>query len=153
MGRLCPPCLDFLRAAQKRHLVVHLITCCGSTDAKKDEPFGYGRLFAELKGRFGAALGQTQAFPIELIVPEDQRANQAVARLDALAQTGVEDRRLRLYFELCRLVALVGDSHTRVSPGPQISARMRSFPLGFSWLDEGTRTLLERGLLALAGAD
>ena len=74
MGKLCLPVLDFLRSAKKKQTKVHLITCCGSKDAAKDDTFGYGRVFTELEAKFGAALGQTQALPIELVLPEDQRA-------------------------------------------------------------------------------
>jgi hypothetical protein len=98
MGRLCLPCFDFLRAARKRQKVVHLITCCGSTDEKKDDSFGYGKIFGELRTKLGATLGQTQAFPINLVVPEDQRANpEAImaARLNDLSFVGPMAQRVK----------------------------------------------------------
>jgi flavodoxin len=75
MGRIAAPCSDFIGKYGKDIKTLDFITCCGSTDDKKDDTFGYGRVFAQLKDRLGDRAGLFEAFPIELLLSEEQRGD------------------------------------------------------------------------------
>lgn len=73
MGRFIPPLKSFVKryAEQIRDLV--FITCCGSTYEKKDEKFGHGLVFEKIRSMVDGKLSLTQALPVGLVLPEDQR--------------------------------------------------------------------------------
>lgn len=73
MGRFIPPLKSFVvkYADQINQLV--FVTCCGSTYDKKDEKFGHGLVFKEVKEILGEKLVHTQAFPVGLVLPDDQK--------------------------------------------------------------------------------
>ncbi|MDC7225769.1 MAG: hypothetical protein PQJ61_03270 [Spirochaetales bacterium] len=75
MGSIAAPCSDFIRKYGKAAKRIDFITCCGSTDEKKDDTFGYGRVFAKLKECLGSKAGEFEAFPIQLLLPEDKKNN------------------------------------------------------------------------------
>ena len=75
MGRIAAPCRDFIGKYGKEIQNLDFITCCGSTDEKKDDTFGYGRVFGQLKERLGARAGVFEAFPIELVLTEEQKGD------------------------------------------------------------------------------
>ena len=49
MGRLIPPLRTFL--LKYKHIIrqLYFVTCCGSSDAKKDEKFGHALVFREVE--------------------------------------------------------------------------------------------------------
>ena len=49
------------------------VTCCGSTYDKKDEKFGHGLVFRQVKEIMGEKCTICRAFPIGLVLPEEQR--------------------------------------------------------------------------------
>ena len=49
------------------------VTCCGSPYNKKDDKFGHGLVFKELKVILQDKCTHCQAFPIDLVLPEDQK--------------------------------------------------------------------------------
>jgi menaquinone-dependent protoporphyrinogen IX oxidase len=65
-----------LRSFVKRHLAgirqLVFVTCCGSTDAKKNEKFGYGLVFRQVQAMLQEKCTQCQAFPIGLVLPPDK---------------------------------------------------------------------------------
>lgn len=73
MGRFIPP----LRSFVKRHLgqinSLVFVTCCGSTYPKKDEKFGHGLVFQDVKDILGDKLILTQAFPVGLVLPDEHK--------------------------------------------------------------------------------
>ncbi|HAK46892.1 MAG TPA: hypothetical protein DCO79_13365 [Spirochaeta sp.] len=75
MGSLAAPCSDFLHKYLKKVKKLDFITCCGSTDEKKNETFGYGKVFDKLEKRLGMQAGIFEAFPIELLLGEEQKGN------------------------------------------------------------------------------
>ena len=75
MGRIAAPCKDFIKKYGKQIKVLDVISCCGSTDEKKDEKFGYGQIFSKVKEQVGNTAGIFTAFPIELLLGEDQRGD------------------------------------------------------------------------------
>ena len=75
MGCLAAPCNDFIRKYEKQIKKLDVITCCGSTDAKKDDTFGYGKVFTRLEERLGDKCGIHEAFPIELVLSDAQKSD------------------------------------------------------------------------------
>jgi hypothetical protein len=71
MGSIAAPCNDFIRKYEKQIKKFDFITCCGSTDEKKDDTFGYGLVFGKLKERLGSSAGEFEAFPIAMLLPEE----------------------------------------------------------------------------------
>ena len=49
------------------------VTGCGSTYAKKDEKFGHGLVFSEVESMLNGKCLFCQAFPIELVLPDDKK--------------------------------------------------------------------------------
>ena len=86
MGRFIPPLKAFVTkyAGQINELV--FVTCCGSSYSKKDEKFGHGLVFEEVKKILGGKLVLTQAFPVGLVLPEEQREDP-----DAFMKTHLSD--------------------------------------------------------------
>lgn len=102
MGSIAAPCNDFIRKYGRNIKKIDFITCCGSTDAKKDETFGYGKVFGKLKPRLGEKAGVFEAFPIELLLPEDQRGNDEAmmnTRMNESSFTGAIKERLDSFIE------------------------------------------------------
>ena len=105
MGRMAAPCSDFIRKYGKRFDRISCVTCCGSTDEKKDDTFGYGRVFSALKKRLGASCGFFGAMPIDLILSDEQRGDdQAMmnARLNSDSWNDAAETRLRSMVENLR---------------------------------------------------
>ena len=71
MGKFASPCIDFLKKNIDKIRSLHIATCCCSTDSKKDDKFGYGNVFTKLKDNFGNVIKSCEAFPIELVLPEE----------------------------------------------------------------------------------
>lgn len=73
MGRFIPPLRAFVTKYADHINQLVFVTCCGSTYSKKDEKFGHGLVFKEVEKILGDKLVLTQAFPVGLVLPEDQR--------------------------------------------------------------------------------
>lgn len=73
MGRFVPPLKSFTKRYNKKIKELAFVTCCGSTYEKKDEKFGHGLVFEKVKEIMDGKLTHTQAFPIGLVLPEDQQ--------------------------------------------------------------------------------
>lgn len=73
MGRFVPPLRSFVNRYRSKIKELVFVTCCGSTYAKKDEKFGHGIVFGKVRDLLGEKLVLTQAFPVGLILPDDQK--------------------------------------------------------------------------------
>jgi flavodoxin len=86
MGKFIPPLRSFI----KRYLLqidkLVFVTCCGSTYAKKDEKFGHGLVFNEVKSILGDKCILCQAFPVGLVLPDDKKEDT-----DAFMKTHLND--------------------------------------------------------------
>ncbi|MBB6480137.1 flavodoxin family protein [Spirochaeta isovalerica] len=79
MGQIVSPLNDFLKKYISQINRLHFITCCGSKDSTKEDKFGYSHVFRKLKEMIGKKAGLMEAFPIELILPaEDKENDQAM---------------------------------------------------------------------------
>lgn len=73
MGKFIPPLRSFVKKYNNKLNKLIFVTCCGSTDAKKYEKFGHGLVFQEVKNILKDKCFLCQAFPIGLVLPDDQK--------------------------------------------------------------------------------
>lgn len=86
MGRFVPPLRSFVNKYLNQINRMVFVTCCGSTYDRKDEKFGHGLVFEEVKRIMGEKLVLTQAFPVGLVLPDDQKEDP-----DAFMKTHLND--------------------------------------------------------------
>ncbi|MBN1603793.1 MAG: hypothetical protein JW915_19430 [Chitinispirillaceae bacterium] len=85
-GFLCSPLLDFIKKYKQQGKRLHFATSCGSDDKRKNETFGYARVFEQVKAAAGENLGICEAFPLVLALPEDKRSDDK-----AMLKTKISD--------------------------------------------------------------
>ncbi len=73
MGKFIPPLRSFIKKYEREIGGLIFVSCCGSTFAKKDEKFGHGLVFKEVESLLSGKCLFCQAFPIGLVMPEDQK--------------------------------------------------------------------------------
>ena len=86
MGRVIPPLRSFIK---KYFASIHklvFVTCCGSTYKKRDEKFGHGLVFKEIENLLSGKCILCQAFPIDLVLPDDKKEDT-----DAFMKTHLND--------------------------------------------------------------
>lgn len=71
MGKFIPPLRSFVKKYNRQIGKIIFVTCCGSTDAKKDEKFGHGWVFKEVESMLIGKCVFCQAFPVSLVLPEE----------------------------------------------------------------------------------
>lgn len=72
MGRFIVPLRSFVKKYADQIQKLVFVTCCGSTYKNKDEKFGHGLVFKQLEDMLNHKLALTQAFPIGLVLPDEQ---------------------------------------------------------------------------------
>ncbi len=86
MGKLIAP----LRSFTKQHLLnirqLVFVTCCGSSFEKKDEKFGHGLVFKQVRELLKEKCIHCQAFPIGLVLPPEKREDS-----DLMMKTHLND--------------------------------------------------------------
>ncbi len=86
MGKLIVPLKNFVNAYIGKINKLVFVTCCGSTFEKKDDKFGHNTVFNELKRIAGEKCLHCEAFPITLVLPDDQKEDT-----DAFMKTHLND--------------------------------------------------------------
>lgn len=77
VGRFLAPLKSFVIRYYKNINKLVFVTCCGSSYDKKDEKFGHGLVFNEVKKILNEKCIQCQAFPIDLVLDENQKKDDA----------------------------------------------------------------------------
>jgi hypothetical protein len=86
MGKFIVPLRNFVNKQIKKIKTMVFVTCCGSPFEKKDEKFGHNLVFKEVKKISGEKCIHCEAFPITLVLPEDQKEDT-----DAFMKTHLND--------------------------------------------------------------
>ncbi len=74
-GSFAAACRNFIRKYGKKVKKLDVITCCGCPDEKKNDKYGYAAVFEKLQEQLGDRCGSCQAFPIDLVLTEEQKAD------------------------------------------------------------------------------
>ena len=73
VGKLIPPLRSLLLKYKEHIRELVFVSCCGSSDAKRDEKFGHGFVFKEVEQIMGEKCIHCRAFPVDLVLPEDKK--------------------------------------------------------------------------------
>ncbi len=90
MGRFVPPLRSFVKRYRNEIGRLVFATCCGSTDARRDEKFGHGLVFKEVESLLGDRCVLCQAFPIGLVMPDGKKEDT-----DAFMKTHLNDENFK----------------------------------------------------------
>jgi flavodoxin len=72
MGKFIVPLKAFVNKYNKKINKMIFVTCCGSSYEKKDEQFGHGLVFKQVREIMKEKCIDCLAFPIVLVVPDDK---------------------------------------------------------------------------------
>ena len=86
IGKLIPPLRSFLLKHKNSIKQLFFVSCCGSSDAKKEEKFGHGKVFREVENIMQDKCVGCKAFPIDLVLPEHKKTDE-----DAIMNTRLSD--------------------------------------------------------------
>ncbi len=79
VGRLIYPLKSFIKRYRNKGLQWFFVTCCGSSFEEKNDKFGHARVFEKVQKLIGDKCKVCQAFPIGMVLTEDQKqASEAV---------------------------------------------------------------------------
>jgi menaquinone-dependent protoporphyrinogen IX oxidase len=78
MGRFISPLSGFVAKYNADIKSLRFVTCCGSTDKMKDDKFGYGLVFKQVEALLGDRCVSCDAFPVALVLPDDQQSDSNV---------------------------------------------------------------------------
>jgi menaquinone-dependent protoporphyrinogen IX oxidase len=77
MGKLIVPLKNFVVKYRQKIRKLIFVTCCGSSFKDKDNKFGHNLVFNQVKSLLNHKLEHCQAFPIDLVVPAELKADSA----------------------------------------------------------------------------
>jgi len=86
MGKLIVPLRNFINQNKTKFQNLVFVTCCGSTFDKKNEKFGHNLVFNEVKKLSSEKCILCEAFPISLVLPDEQKNDT-----DAFMKTHLND--------------------------------------------------------------
>ena len=101
-GTLIAPLKSALRKAHALNKELYFVTCCGSTFDIRYERFGYQRVFEKVDDLTGGTIRGQEAFPVELVLTEEERKNEKTvmeARLSDENFKGLIVDRLNTFLE------------------------------------------------------
>jgi flavodoxin len=90
MGKFIPPLRSFVKKYDSKISKLIFVTCCGSTDAQKNEKYGHGLVFEEVKSTLNGKCVLCQAFPIGIVMPEGKKEDS-----DAFMKTHLNDENFK----------------------------------------------------------
>ena len=73
MGQLIFPLRTYIKKYTTRMKKMYFATCCGGGDDTKDDRFGYGGVFNQVRQLAGDTCVHCEAFSIGLVLPEEKR--------------------------------------------------------------------------------
>jgi menaquinone-dependent protoporphyrinogen IX oxidase len=73
MGKLIVPLKNFVKTYRNKISKLIFVTCCGSSFKDKDDKFGHNHVFIEVKSILKEKCLRCEAFPIGLVLPDEQK--------------------------------------------------------------------------------
>jgi menaquinone-dependent protoporphyrinogen IX oxidase len=104
MGKLIPPLRSFMKKYHEDIQRIIFVTCCGSTYAKKDEKFGHGLVFKKVENIMDGKCVFCQAFPVGLVLPDDQKEDSDAFMKTHLNETNFKGEIQEIYMEFIQKV-------------------------------------------------
>ena len=98
MGRLISPLRNFIKKYGDQINRLSFACCCGGGEKTKDDKFGYAGVFREVQRLSGDKYLHAEAFPIDLVLPEDKKEDSTAVmntRLGDANFSGAVEQRLR----------------------------------------------------------
>lgn len=102
MGTVISPLRDFIRKYGGTIKKLYFVTCCGGSDAQKNDRFGYAPVFRAIKEMLGEKCVHCEAFPIGMVIPEGSAGDSDAAMKTRLSDqnfTGEIQERLEKFIE------------------------------------------------------
>ncbi len=99
MGQLILPLYSVIAKYGKRMKKMYFATCCGSEDEKKDDKFGYGSVFEQVKNLAGTTCVHCEAFPVGLVLPPEQREDSKAMMAARLSEENFTGQLQQRFFE------------------------------------------------------
>jgi menaquinone-dependent protoporphyrinogen IX oxidase len=99
MGKFIPPLRSFVKKYVNEIQRLIFVTCCGSPYSKKDEKFGHGLVFKEVEKRMNGKCVLCQAFPVGLVLPENQKEDPDAFMKTHLNEANFEGEIKEIYQE------------------------------------------------------
>ena len=90
VGSFVVPLRDFIKKYGRDIKKLNFITCCGSSDAKREEKFGHGKVFHIVKEILGEKCTHCEAFPVGLVLPDDKKEDG-----EAIMQTRLSEENFK----------------------------------------------------------
>jgi len=90
VGKFIAPLRSFIKKYYDSIHKLIFVSCCGSTYEKKDEKFGHGLVFKEVESILKDKCIFCQAFPINLVLPDDKNGDT-----DAFMKTHLNDENFK----------------------------------------------------------
>lgn len=97
VGRFIAPLKSFVKRYSKNINKLIFVTCCGSEFSKKDEQFGHGLVFIEVKKILKEKCIHCEAFPIALVIPKDKMDDDTITMKTHLNDSNFTGEILNLY--------------------------------------------------------
>jgi len=77
VGKFIPPLKSFVKKYARQINELIFVTCCGSKYEQKDQKFGHGLIFNKVQSIIKEKCVHCEAFPIDLVLSEDQKGDDA----------------------------------------------------------------------------
>ena len=90
MGTLIAPVRQVIKKYRDRVDHIEFITCCGSREEERDGKYGFNTVFAKAREVASGQLTYTEAFPINLVLPDELKDDA-----DAIMKTRLNDENFK----------------------------------------------------------
>ena len=105
IGEFISPLRSFVKMYMDSINSLYFITCCGCSDAEKDSKFGYAKVFSKIKALVNNKISHCEAFPINLVVPENKSDNNKAIMNTRLSDQNFNGDILERYNEFIKIVS------------------------------------------------
>ena len=105
MGKFISPLKDFVKKYKQHLKELVFISCCGSGFEMKDKKFGHGLVFKEIKEMLGEKCNHCEAFPITLLLPDEQREDPKIVMNTRLTEENFKGEILQRFNSFIKTIS------------------------------------------------
>ncbi|MDX2413724.1 MAG: flavodoxin domain-containing protein [Bacteroidales bacterium] len=102
MGKFIAPLKGFVSKYKNDIKELIFVSCCGSSDKMKDDKFGHGLVFNEIKELLKGKCTHCEAFPVSLVLPDDKKEDADTVMLTRLSDDNFKGAFLERYNEFIK---------------------------------------------------